>query len=123
MSFNVNNNPESVVGLAEVFYNPEWLGSLLYPSIFLTSCSVRDPLISDYGLLMYFPLIKIQHLIGMINQKNSNVVQKKLLVTKPGTVQYKIYFKIDHFLLDKRIMEVNIFYTITNNYNFGFFLK
>lgn len=49
----------------------------------------------------------------MINQKNSNVVQKKLLVTKPGTVQYKIYFKID--------MEVNIFYTITNNYNFGFF--
>lgn len=72
---------------------------------------------------MYFPLIKIQHLIGMINQKNSNVVQKKLLVTKPGTVQYKIYFKIDQFLLDKRIMEVNIFYTITNNYNFGFFLK
>lgn len=109
------------MGLAEVFYNPEWLGSLLYPSIFLTSCSVRDPLISDYGLLMYFPLIKIQHLIGMINQKNSNVVQKKLLVTKPGTVQYKIYFKIDHFLLDKRIMEVIIFYTITNNYNFGLF--
>lgn len=70
---------------------------------------------------MYFPLIKIQHLIGMINQKNSNVVQKKLLVTKPGTVQYKIYFKIDHFLLDKRIMEVNVFYTITNNYNFVIF--
>lgn len=90
MSFNVNNNPESVVGLAEVFYNPEWLGSLLYPSIFLTSCSVRDPLISDYGLLMYFPLIKIQHLIGMINQKNSNVVQKSYLWL--NQVQYNIKY-------------------------------
>lgn len=70
---------------------------------------------------MYCPLFHIQHLIGMINQKNSNVVQKKLLVTKPGTVQYKIYFKIGHFLLYKLIMEVNIFYTITNNYNFVIF--